>query len=351
MVSDRIERWWATTPEPRLELIDGRLIVSTIAGTRRLTWQLLDHYGPAFALPHAPRELWWTALRQAFEPRPMPDTAPAWAEWADAVEHDPEPPPAGPLGSAEHRRMHQLLRFGLFALDNAGLARSLGRDFVVRLGDDGLTPDLLVVGRARLADLRGYYLDSPPDVAIEIALDGADEDLLARGRLYERGRVPEYWTVDPERRRASFWRLGNDGRYHEAFPDDDQVYRSVAVPRLALSLPHLWSMEDTDWQQPWLPFLPVSGDEPLPRPRDRQPDELGWDAIPFAPRVDLEPVAIRFEEYISWSPEAKFEVLDGQMVIGGDEGTSRVMAMLLMTLGLREAIKLAHPRDWVRCLT
>src|SRR5262249_51942654 len=90
-----IEHWCATTPENKLELIDGRFTVSTIAGSRRIAWTLLQDYGPAMALPLAPAELWWEALRRAFHPQPTPGTPEEWAAWAASVEHDPEPPPAG----------------------------------------------------------------------------------------------------------------------------------------------------------------------------------------------------------------------------------------------------------------
>jgi hypothetical protein len=76
---DFIERWWATTPESKLELIDGQLIISTMAGSRRIAWSLLQDHGPAMALPMAPANLWWEALRQAFHPQPTPDTPEEWA--------------------------------------------------------------------------------------------------------------------------------------------------------------------------------------------------------------------------------------------------------------------------------
>jgi hypothetical protein len=97
--------------------------------------------------------------------------------------------------------------------------------------------------------------------------------------------------------------------------------------------------------------LPVepTGAGKLPT-RESTPDELEWDSRPFAPRVDLQPTPIRFAEYISWCPQAKFESYGGGLKIGGSEGSRRVMGMLLMTLGLVEVVKLAHPREWVTFL-
>ena len=38
------------------------------------------------------------------------------------------------------------------------------------------------------------------------------------------------------------------------------------------------------------------------------------------------------------------------MKIGGSEGSRRVLGLLLMTLGLVEVVKLAHPREWITFL-
>ncbi|MFL6198703.1 MAG: Uma2 family endonuclease [Thermoanaerobaculia bacterium] len=195
---DWFERWWAATPENKLELIDGQLIISTMAGSRRIAWILLEDHGPALALPLASPDLWWEALRQAFDPQPKPRTPEEWTEWAATFEHDPEPPPAGPLGSAEHRRAYELLRQGLYRFDGrSGLGRSSGRDFVIRLGENGLTPDLLFMDRACLPNLHEYYLDGPPPLVIEITLDGsAEEDRGRKRSLCERAGIPEYWLVE-----------------------------------------------------------------------------------------------------------------------------------------------------------
>jgi predicted RNase H-like HicB family nuclease len=74
---------------------------------------------------------------------------------------------------------------------------------------------------------------------------------------------------------------------------------------------------------------------------------IQWDEIPFQPRVDLEPVPIRFEEYVSWCGRAKFERYAGGLKIDGMEGSRRVAGMLLMTFGLTEVVRLAHPREWL----
>jgi len=348
-----IDRWWTTTPQSKLELIDGQLIISTMAGSRRVAWYLLGDYGPAMAMPHAPADLWWEALRKAFNPQPVPGTVEEWAAWADTVEHDPEPPPAGPHGSAAHRHAYTLLQMGLYHFaEVSGSGHSLGRDFVVRLGEDGLTPDLMFVDRASAASLHNSYLEGPPSLVIEITLESSEEqDRVLKRRLYEKAGIPEYWLIEAAAQEAVFLRLGDDRRYHAAGADDQAVFRSTAVPGLALSLAHLWTMEKTDWDQPTLPFLrPALQEEHSWSAPPQDSDELGWDSLPFAPRVGLQPVPIQFAEFMAWGPEAKFEYLGGGLVIGSEEGSRRCLGMLLMTLGLVEAVKLATPREWVTFL-
>lgn len=350
--NDVFEHWWAETPESKLELIDGQLIYSTLRGSRRMLWYLLDDYGPAMALPLAPDNLWWSALQQAFAPQPEPSTPEEWAVWAATLEYEAEPEPAGPLGSAAHRGAYELLQHGLYHFAHtSGLGRELGRDFVVRLGEHGLTPDLLFIDRARLANLHEYYLDGPPALVMEITLEGsADQDRTLKHRLYEQAGIPEYWLVEAQQKQILFWRLGRDGRY-ERMPDSQGIYHSAAVPGLSLSVHQLWTMDRTNWDQPWLPFLPATDRDERPLPeRQPNPDELGWDSLPFAPRVGLQPVPIRFEEFISWCPQAKLERYGEGLAIGGHEGSRRVMGMFLMTFGLVEAVRLAHPREWITFL-
>ncbi len=351
---DWIEEWWETTPEPKLELIDGQLFISTLEGSRRIFWECLRDYGPPKLLSHAPAALWWEALQQAFQPEPMPRAPEEWLAWADALVYNPEPGPAGPRGSVEHRRIYDQFWFGLFGfMEASGLGRSIGRDFVVRLGENGLTPDQVVMDRSSMERLREYFLDGPPAIVVEIA-DGrsAEQDRTVKRRLYEAGGIPEYWMFDAQAEEALFLRLDADGRYHPEAPDSAGIYRSSAVPGLALSLPHLWSREERRGRSlSFLPFLPPETNDESPLPyRKREPDEPSWDSVPFAPRTDLQPVPIRFDEFISWSPEAKFERSESGIEIGGTEGSARVAGLLLMTFGLVEAVRLAHPREWVMFL-
>ena len=360
---DWFEQWWAAMPEGKLELIDGKLIISTLAGSRRVLWELLNDYGPDLLLPLASPALWRTALQHAFHPHPRPQTPAAWSAWADGVDYQPDVVPAGPQGTEAHHRLYDILRWGLYHFgEMSQLGCQLGRDFVIRLGENGLTPDAIFIDRQRLARLYDRYLEGPPAIAIEIVMTGsAEQDSILKRQLYEQGGIPEYWLIDPERMHITFYRLLPGGRYAPLVlkaqdirrlleTETDYVYKSEAVPGLSLSIRQLWSMTGHDWQDRWAPFLPVvPHPEPLPRHTARQ-DGIAWDTIPFSPRVALEPTPMRFAEYASWCGRAKFERYGGGLKIDGSEGTRRVAGMLLMTFGLVEVVKLAHPRTWVTLL-
>lgn len=369
----RTIEFWDTLPERKLELIDGRLVISTLDGSRRIAWALLQDHGPAIALPLATTDLWQQALQLAYQPHPMPQTTEAWYDWAQHVEHDSEPPPNHSQLWDEHYRLYQLFWMGLYHFCSmSGLGQSLGHDFVVRLGENALTPDQIFIANERLHDLHNYYLDGPPTVAVEITQEeSAEKDHRQKRQIYEQAGVPEYWLIDPQHKQSRFHQLqpdghyevitvdhrgvcraGDNGRYADESVDQHGVYHSPFVPGLALSVPHLWTMKDIDWaHERWLPFLPHEyRAEKRPRIEKKDGNELGWGALPFVPRIDLQPVPIRFEEFISWCPEAKFEGDGMGMTIGGYEGTSHVMGMLMMTFGLVDIVKFAHPRDWVAFL-
>jgi hypothetical protein len=77
---------------------------------------------------------------------------------------------------------------------------------------------------------------------------------------------------------------------------------------------------------------------------------MGWGALAFAPRLDLSPTPIRFDGYISWCPESKFEFADGRPDICGRRGIRNLIGMLTMTFGMVESCRLAAPKDWVAAL-
>ena len=53
---------------------------------------------------------------------------------------------------------------------------------------------------------------------------------------YEKGGVKEYWLIDPERRRAEFYRLGRDKQFDLIPIDEAGVFRSGVLKGLWLNV-------------------------------------------------------------------------------------------------------------------
>ncbi len=78
-------------------------------------------------------------------------------------------------------------------------------------------------------------------------------------------------------------------------------------------------------------------------------EEISWGSVLFEPVVDLVPSVIHVEQFVAWCPETKLE--SGPFpLIGGQTGTRNVIAMLLMSLGLVETVRLMPGYEWVRVL-
>ena len=161
-----------------------------------------------------------------------------WAEWVDGE--------VVPLTPASTR--HQLVsRFLSDLVGNFVLLRGLGvvlpPPYLVKLPPPigrGREPDLVFVAADRLGLLKATYCDGAPDLVVEVtAPESFARDRGQKFVEYEAAGVKEYWLVDPDRRQAEFYVLGEDGRYHPV-PAEEGVYRSRVLPGLALKLEWLW---------------------------------------------------------------------------------------------------------------
>ena len=57
---------------------------------------------------------------------------------------------------------------------------------------------------------------------------------------YEAAGIPEYWIVDPRRREARFYELGEDGHYRLGEVGSDGIYTSKVVDGFRLRVSWLW---------------------------------------------------------------------------------------------------------------
>jgi Uma2 family endonuclease len=161
-----------------------------------------------------------------------------WAEWVDGRVIVLSP------ASDPHQNLMGFLTAVLrIYVESRGLGWVRNAPFLMRLPNipSGREPDLLFVAAARKDRIKETYLDGPADLVVEIV--SPESRLRDRGEKfaeYELGGVQEYWIVDPELRRADFYRLDSEGRYRLIEPEAGGRYRSTAIQGFWLRLECLW---------------------------------------------------------------------------------------------------------------
>jgi hypothetical protein len=275
--------------------------------------------------------------------------------WANSISFESDYPPHQGQGDWRwsYSSLLQNLRLAMYTLghNHEKLGQSLGGGFVNRLGHDGLMPDVLFYRGQPRNQLYEYYLEGAADIIVEMIRPGHEDYLWnVKRSLYQQAGVPELWILDAINQRLSLLQL-IDGAYQLQSPDESGRYPVSSVPGLTFFPDKIWLEEDGDWQSPlennW---FEVAADAPRLERIPKMGEGVDWSRRLSKFRVGLEPVAIAFEDYIFWCPEAKFEFANGRPEIGGRDGIKGLAGMLLMTLGLLDVVRLAHPRDWVAAL-
>jgi Uma2 family endonuclease len=178
-------------------------------------------------------------------------TEDTYAEWVDG-----EVVWMSPV-SKEHDALRTFLLtlVELFAQTH-GLGETHGEPFQMKTAPHlpGRSPDILFVSARNVARIRKAYLDGPADVAVEIVgPDSRQRDCVDKLREYEQGGVPEYWLLDQPRRQATFYELGEDGRYQPIPVGEDGIFRSKV-------LSGFWLKVNWLWQQPYPRILDILGE-------------------------------------------------------------------------------------------
>ena len=353
--SELFDNWINNKPESKLELIDGRLIVgNSLTGSRLLLRQILQGWRADAAIALAPIETWLQSLAAGYG-LTLPQTG-SHLEILNCLEEQvadadfiPEDLQAGCAEKTwAHGNIQQQLTMDSFRLANKAGCESLGRDFVMRLGDNGFTPDLIFYKSQGLNQLFSYFLSGPAELVIEILMPGHEAaDRSTKFSYYQAAGVPEYWLIDAESQQIKFYRLV-EGQYRLYQPDSDGQYHTISIPGLAFRPEALW-YEDEDYNplesRTFKVEQPVEGFQ-----RIHAEEGPKWGSLLFIPNIQRSPVPICFEEYISWCPRAKFEFIEGKPLINSTPGTRNVLAMLLMTFGLESAVKLLPPQAWIEGL-
>ena len=91
----------------------------------------------------------------------------------------------------------------------------------------GRSPDILFVANAHQSRIQKAHPEGRRDSVDKFA-------------EYEEGGVLEYWLLDQPRRQATFYGLGDDGRYHPLPIDEDGIFHSLVLPGFWLKVEWLW---------------------------------------------------------------------------------------------------------------
>ena len=231
-----------------MELVSNQMLLGgDTRGSLVMLGYILAGWGADAALPLAAEEKWWSALRESFGgPEAEPSDLEAWRRWAAGVEHQvtlPELPQRPQLLISRLRSDLSL------AFHRTGLGRSLGRDFVMRLGEDAFTPDLIFISSRSTSVLYESHLEGPADIVLEICGTwNSDYVIGLKKERYAESGVGEFWLIYPEGRRVELLRLGLNG-YASQRVDEGGCYRSAVEPRIEFYPMKLWSEERGRWEQ------------------------------------------------------------------------------------------------------
>ncbi len=153
--------------------------------------------------------------------------------------------------------LHELL--DLFVrLSNLGIVQIA--PFEMRLSDgNAWEPDILVLLRENLPRLSEERLEGPADLVIEIvSRSSVAHDRDRKFRAYEAGGVRECWLIDsrPNRQRADFYRLDEQGNFRLFGTEDDERINSVVLPGFWFKPAWLWAAETPE---PLTAFFEMAG--------------------------------------------------------------------------------------------
>ena len=131
-------------------------------------------------------------------------------------------------------------------------------NFQMKLPYSGREPDIMFVNSNHLDRVQETYLDGPADVAVEIiSKDSISRDRGDKFIEYESGGVTEYWLIDPLRKQAEFYRLGEDECYHPVALDAEGKYYSEVIKGF-------WFKPSWLWQDPMPPVWEIRKELGLP---------------------------------------------------------------------------------------
>ena len=104
----------------------------------------------------------------------------------------------------------------------------------------GREPDLIFVSKENAEILKHKYLDGAADIAVEIVSpESVERDNKTKFGEYETAKIKEYWLIDPQEKRAEFYRLNAEG-FYKRVETTGGVFRSEVLPEFFLRVEWLW---------------------------------------------------------------------------------------------------------------
>jgi Uma2 family endonuclease len=158
------------------------------------------------------------------------------AEWVDGTVFVMSP------GNTPQSRLTRFLS-GIIQIwaEEHQLGEALIAPLSVRMETSAREPDVFFFRREHMDRVHKTFVDGPPDLVIEIiSRDTRGVDRGEKFYEYEQARVPEYWLIDPDRRKVESYRLGADGAYEAVATGEPETLRADALPGMSLPVAWLW---------------------------------------------------------------------------------------------------------------
>lgn len=136
--------------------------------------------------------------------------------------------------------LRQLLRI---FFDFRPIGRIVGAPFVMSIPAIRVKrePDLQIILNDNPGKLMKTYMDGPADICIEVVSpESVERDHGVKFAEYEKGKVREYWIIDPIHQEGRFYRLNDDGLYVPHYVDEQSNYQTPLLPQFVLHVPTLW---------------------------------------------------------------------------------------------------------------
>jgi Uma2 family endonuclease len=115
--------------------------------------------------------------------------------------------------------------------------------FQMKTGPDlpGREPDIIFVANEHVDRIQFTRLEGPGDLVVEVVSpDDPKRDYIRKYDEYQRGGVREYWLIDPQKRDVKFYVLGEDGKFRQASPNVEGVYRAKVLDGFWIKVDWLW---------------------------------------------------------------------------------------------------------------